>query len=85
MCFLRPSLLLVLWVYTRCELPRVVIGEWVEGSRRLSGGAIIARKPWPRTPTDTGEGPQRGLQDHERGSWRRIGEQRSYQVHAKKC
>jgi hypothetical protein len=31
----------------------------------------------------TGEGSQRGLQGHERDSWRRICEQRSYQqVHA---
>src|SRR5215203_2790213 len=68
----------------QCELPRVFIGRRVGGSRRLSGGARIARKPWPyTTPTDTTEGSQRGSQGHEQGFWRRIGGQQSYQAHAK--
>ena len=70
----------------QCELPRVFIGRRDGGSRRLSGGARIARKPWPYpTPTDTTEGSQRGSQGHEQGFWRRIGGQQSYQAHAKAC
>src|SRR5215207_7672005 len=66
------------------ELPGVVIGGWGRGARRPSEAreSPVSFGPSP-SPSDNTEGAQRGSQDHERGSWYRIGEQQSYQIQVK--
>src|SRR5215204_2788487 len=49
----------------------------------LPGVVIGGGGEEPGGPSYSTEGAQRGSQGHERGSWYRIGEQQSYQVHGK--